>query len=103
MKPRATGNDVPVGARVTKAVSPYVVVAAILLAPVSAVAQRSGDAAYIAGRLTGLQQQLADLSARLEQLRIQDQHLQQRLEEMRTDFEARLERLEKARAGAGRR
>jgi len=72
-------------------------------APVSAVAQRSGDAAYIAGRLTGLQQQLADLSARLEQLRIQDQHLQQRLEEMRTNFEARLERLEKAGAGPGRR
>ena len=97
------GNDGRVGARVAKAVSPYVVVVAILLVPATVVAQRSGDAAYIAGRLTGLQQQLAELSARIEQLKIQDQQLQQRLEEMRTNFEARLERLERAGAGPGRR
>ena len=69
MRLRTNGNDGRVGARVTKAVSPYVVVVAILLVPATVVAQQSGDAAYIAGRLTGLQQQLADLSARLEQLK----------------------------------
>ena len=103
MRRRVTGNDGQIGARVTKAVSLYVVVVAILLVPATAVAQRSGDAAYIAGRLTGLQQQLAELSARLEQLKIQDQQLQQRLEEMRTNFEARLDRLERAGARPGRR
>ena len=103
MRLRTTGNDGRVGARVTKAVSPYVVVVAILLVPATVVAQRSGDAAYIAGRLTGLEQQLADLSARLEQLKSQDQQLQQRLEEMRNNFEARLERLERPAGGRGRR
>ena len=102
MRRRVTGNDGQIGARVTKAVSLYVVVVAILLVPAT-VAQRSGDAAYIAGRLTSLQQQLAELSARLEQLKIQDQQLQQRLEEMRTNFEARLDRLERAGARPGRR
>ena len=103
MRRRTAGNDGRIGARVTQTVSHYVVVVAILLVPATAVSQRSGDAAYIASRLTGLQQQLAELSARLEQLKIQDQQLQQRLEEMRTNFEARLEQLEKAGAGPRRR
>jgi TolA-binding protein len=103
MRRRTTGDDGRVGGRVAKAVGPFVVVAAILLMPVTVAAQRSGDAANIAARLAGLQQQLAELSARLEQLKIQDQQLQRRLEEMRTNVEARLERLEKAGAGARRR
>ena len=103
MRRRTTGNDGRVGARVAKAVRTLVVVVALLLMPGTVAAQRSGDAAHIAGRLTGLQQQLAELSAHLEQLNIQDQQLQQRLEEMRTNFEARLERLERAGAGPVRR
>jgi len=74
-----------------KAVHPCVVAAAIFLLPPAAFAQRSGDPAYIEGRLNGLRQQLADLSARIKQLEVQDQQLQQRLESMRTNFEARLE------------
>ena len=73
-----------------KAVHPCIVAAAILLLPTAAFAQRSGDPAYIQGRLTGLQQQLADLSARIKELKIQDQQLQERLETMRANFEARL-------------
>jgi TolA-binding protein len=73
-----------------KAVQPCVVAAAILLLPAAVFAQRSGDPAYIEGRLNGLQQQLADLSARFTELKIQDQQLQQRLERMRTNFESRL-------------
>ena len=76
---------------IMKAVHPCVVAAAIFLLPPAAFAQRSGDPAYIEGRLNGLRQQLADLSARIKQLEVQDQQLQQRLESMRTNFEARLE------------
>ena len=94
--------DGGVGARVTKAVSLCVVAAAILLLPATLGAQQRGDATNIQGRLVGLQQQLAELSARLEQLRAQDQQLQQRLEEMRTSIDARLERLERGGAGPGR-
>jgi TolA-binding protein len=78
-------------------------VAAVLLAPAAAVAQRGGEAGQIEARLAGLQQQLSELSARLAQLRSQDQRLQQRLEEMQTSIEARLERLEKGGARPGRR
>ena len=73
-----------------KAVHPCIVAAAILLLPTAAFAQRSGDPAYIEGRLTELQQQLADLSARIKELRIQDQQLQERMERMRTNLETRL-------------
>ena len=53
-----------------KAVHPCVVAATVLLLPADAFAQRSGDPAYIEGRLTGLQQQLADqLQERLDGLR----------------------------------
>jgi hypothetical protein len=65
-----------------KAVHPCVVAATVLLLPADAFAQRSGDPAYIEGRLTGLQQQLAD-------------QLQERLETMRANFEARLGQQEK--------
>jgi TolA-binding protein len=84
---------------VTRTLRLYVVALAVLLLPAAAFAQRSGDPAYIEGRLNGLQQQLADLSARIEQLKIQDQQLQQRLERMRTNFEARLEQREKGAKG----
>jgi TolA-binding protein len=73
-----------------KAVHPCAVAAAIFLLPAAAFAQRSGDPAYIEGRLNGLRQQLADLSARIKQLEVQDQQLHERLERMRTNFEARL-------------
>jgi TolA-binding protein len=86
-----------------KAILCYLIVLTAFLLPGTAFAQRGSDAAYIEGRLSGLQQQLVDLSARLEQLKIQDQQLQQRLEEMRTKFEARLGRLESVGAGSGRR
>jgi TolA-binding protein len=81
-----------------KVVLCYLIVLTGVLLPSTAFAQRGGDAAYIDGRLSGLQQQLAELSARIEQLKIQDQQLQQQLERMR-NFEARLDRLEK---GGGR-
>ena len=81
----------------------YLVVLTGFLLPGTAFAQRGSDAAHIEGRLSGLQQQLAELSARIEQLKIQDQQLQQQLERMRTNFEARLDRLEKGGAGSGRR
>jgi TolA-binding protein len=86
-----------------KAIICYLIVLTSFLLPGTAFAQRGSDAAYIEGRLSGLQQQLADLSARIEQLKIQDQQLHQRLQRMRTNFEARLERLEKGGAGSGRR
>ena len=79
-----------------KAILCYLIVLTGVLLPGTAFAQRGGD---IDGRLSGLQQQLAELSARIEQLKIQDQQLQQQLERMRTNFEARLDRLEK---GGGR-
>ena len=81
-----------------KAILCYLSVLTGVLLPGTAFAQRGGDAAYIDGRLSGLQQQLAELSARIEQLKIQDQQLQQQLERMR-NFDARLDRLEK---GGGR-
>ena len=81
-----------------KAILCYLIVLTGVLLPGTAFAQRGGDAAYIDGRLSGLQQQLAELSARIEQLKIQDQQLQQQLERMR-NFDARLDRLEK---GGGR-
>jgi TolA-binding protein len=95
--------DGRVDTRVTKAVSLCVVAAAILFLPASLGAQQRSDPGNIQGRLAGLQQQLAELSARLEQLKRQDQQLQQRLEETRTSIEARLERLEKAGARPPRR
>jgi hypothetical protein len=52
-----------------KAVHPCVVAAAILLLPDTTIAQRSGDPAYIEGRLNGLRQQRADLSARINESR----------------------------------
>jgi TolA-binding protein len=85
-----------------KAVHPCVVVAAILLLPDATFAQRSGDPSYIEGRLNGLRQQLADLSARIKQLEVQDQQLQQRLESMRTNFEARLGQQENGPKGKAR-
>jgi TolA-binding protein len=85
-----------------KAVHPCVVAAAILLLPGAALAQRSGDPAYIEGRLKGLQQQLADLSTRIKELKIQDQQLQERLESMRTNFEARLGQQENGARGRAR-
>jgi len=81
-----------------KAVLCYLIVLTGVLLPGTAFAQRGGDAAYIDGLLSGIQQQLAELSGRIEQLKIQDQQLQQQLERMR-NFEARLDRLEK---GGGR-
>lgn len=84
------------------AVSLCVVAAAILLLPAGLAAQQRNDPGNIQGRLAGLQQQLAELSARLEQLKRQDQQLQQRLEETRASIEARLERLEKAGSGPSR-
>ena len=81
-----------------KAILCYLIVLTGVLLPGTAFAQRGGDAAYIDGRLSGIKQQLAELSARIEQLKIQDQQLQQQLERMR-NFEARLDRLEK---GGGR-
>jgi TolA-binding protein len=74
----------------------------ILLLPAAVCAQRIGDPAYIEGRLNGLQQQLADLSARIKELKIQDQQLQERLESMRTNFEARLGRQENGARGKAR-
>ena len=85
-----------------KAVHPCVVAAAILLLPAAAFAQRSGDPAYIEGRLNGLQEQLADLFARIKELKIQDQQLQQRLEGMRTNLEARLGQRENGAKGKTR-
>jgi hypothetical protein len=85
-----------------KAVHPCVVAAAILLLPDAAFAQRSGDPAYIEGRLSGLRQQLADVSAQIKQLEVQDQQLQQRLESMRTNFEARLGQQENGPKGKAR-
>jgi len=72
---------------------------ALLLAimlPGAAVAQGSGDAAHVNGRLSELQRTLAALSTQLEQLKAQNQQLQQRLEKMQTSFGQRIERLEKA-------
>ena len=86
-----------------KAILCYLIVLTGFLLPGIAFAQRASDAANIDGRLSGLQQQLADLSARIDQLKVQDQQLQQQLERMRTNFEARLNRLEKGGAGSGRR
>jgi TolA-binding protein len=85
-----------------KAVHPCIVAAAILLLPTAAFAQRSGDPAYIEGRLTELQQQLADLSARIKELRIQDQQLQERMERMRTNLETRLGQQENSARGKAR-
>jgi TolA-binding protein len=87
---------------VTRTLRLYVVALAVLLLPAAAFAQRSGDPAYIEGRLSGLQQQLADLSARIKELKIQDQQLQQRLERMRTNFEARLGQRENGAKGKAR-
>jgi TolA-binding protein len=64
--------------------------------------QRSVDPAHIEGRLNGLQEQLADLSARIKELKIQDQQLQQRRERMRTNFEARLGQQENGAKGKRR-
>ncbi len=72
----------------------YVLMAAVTLLPVAAAAQRSGDTAYVEGRLKGLQQQAAELSARVERLRAQDRELQERLGSMQAKIEARLQRLE---------
>jgi TolA-binding protein len=85
-----------------KAVHPCVVAATVLLLPADAFAQRSGDPAYIEGRLTGLQQQLADLSARIKELKIQNQQLQERLETMRANFETRLGQQENSARGKAR-
>ena len=85
-----------------KAVHPCVVAVAILLLPATAFAQRSGDPAYIERQLSGLQQQLADLSARIKELRIQEQQLQQRLDNMRSNFEARLGQQENGAKGKTR-
>ncbi|MFO1161959.1 MAG: hypothetical protein U1E60_24185 [Reyranellaceae bacterium] len=79
-----------------------VVALAIAFVPAAAMGQRSGDA-YIEGRLTGLQQQLANLSTRIEQLRRQDQQFQQQLDAMQKRLEPRLERLEKGGPRSGRR
>lgn len=86
----------------TRAIRPYVIALPILLLPVAAAAQRSGDTAYIQGRLNGLQQQLAGLSAQIERLKAQDQELQQRLEVMRTKVEARLQRFEQRGTAKGK-
>ena len=85
-----------------KEVRPCIVAAAVLLLPLAAFAQRSGDQAYIEGRLNGLQQQLGDLSSRIKELKIQDQQLQERLERMRTNFEARLGQQEHGARGKAR-
>ena len=85
-----------------KAVHPCVVAAAVFLLPAAAVAQRGVDPAHIEGRLNGLQEQLADLSARIKELKIQDQQLQHRLERMRTNFDARLEQRENGAKGKTR-
>ena len=85
-----------------KAIHACVVAAAILLLPAAAIAQRGIDPAYIEGRLNGLQQQLADVSARIKELKIQDQQLQQRLENMRSNFEARLGQQENGAKGKTR-
>lgn len=87
----------------TKAARLRIVVLAVLLVPATVGAQQRGDPTNIQGRLAGLQQQLAELSARVEQLKVQDQRLQQRLEEMRNNIDARLDRLEKAGARPARR
>ncbi len=81
------------GQNVTRTMRLYILTAAVVLLPFAAAAQRSGDTAYIEGRLKGLQQQVAELSARVERLRAQDQELQRRLESMRTKVEARLQPL----------
>ena len=86
----------------TRTLRLYVVALAVLLLSAAAFAQRSGDPAYIEGRLSGLQQQLGDLSARIKELKIQDQQLQQRQERMRTNFEARLGQRENGAKGKAR-
>jgi TolA-binding protein len=85
-----------------KAVHSCVIATAICLLPAAAFAQRTGDPAYVEGRLNGLRQQLAELSARIKQLQAQDQQLQQRLESMRANFEARLEQQENGAKGKSR-
>ncbi len=79
-----------------KAVGIWIGVMALFLVPALAIGQQRGvDAAYVERRLSGLQQQLADLAAHIDRLKAQDQQLQQQMKVMRTALEARLERLEK--------
>jgi hypothetical protein len=85
-----------------KTVHSCIVASSVLLAPAAAPAQRTGDPAYIGGRISGLQQQLADLLARIKELKVQDQQLQERLENMRANFEARLEQQENGLKGKAR-
>jgi TolA-binding protein len=73
-------------------------VAASLVMPDMASAQRSDDRAQFDARMNVLQRSLAELSAQIEQLKARDQQFQQQLERMRGDYDQRLERLEKGAA-----
>lgn len=79
-----------------KASGIWIVVMAVCQVPALAIGQQRGiDAAYVDRRLSGLQQQIANLAAHIDRLKAQDQQVQQQMNVMRAALEARLERLEK--------
>jgi TolA-binding protein len=87
-----------------KAVGTWIGVMAVFVMPALAIGQQRGiDAAQVDRRLSGLQQQLADLAAHIDRLKAQDQQLQQQMKVMRASLDARLERLEKGASRPGRR
>ena len=70
-------------------------IAASLVLPDMASAQRSDERGQFDARMNMLQRSLADLSAQIGQLNARDRELQQQLEKMRAGYDLRLERLEK--------
>jgi TolA-binding protein len=73
-------------------------VAASLVMPDMASAQRGDDRAQFDAQMNVLQRSLAELSGQIEQLNARDRELQQQLERMRANYDQRLERLERGAA-----
>jgi len=74
------------------------VVAASLVMPDMATAQRSDDRAQFDARMNMLERSVAELSIQIERLIMSDQELKRKLDAMRTNYDQRLERMEKGAA-----
>jgi hypothetical protein len=75
-----------------------VAVAASLVTPDMATAQRSDDRAQFDARMNMLERSVAELSIQIERLIMSDQELKRKLDAMRTNYDQRLESMEKGAA-----
>ena len=73
-------------------------VAAGLVMPGIATAQRSDDRAQFDARMNMLERSVADLSIQIERLKASNQDLERRLDAMRTNYDQRIESMGKGAA-----